>query len=235
MLNGNYSSTEKVLVAICSPEALGQQDQGVLEPLPPLQVTEEREIFRQGLEPLQRAGVVKYRILGKDDDEPVTLERLTDTVRSEQPHVLHLLAHGLFVDNEYFIAMERYRPAIWTRHRCRGLRHRITRPDPASAQLAHRTRTCRDPGPGTRQGHLAGDPEAARYLRLRPPPIFPFPTEAVQAVANLRIGEVTLPQFVAEQRSARQAAVQRGDQDVITALHPSSGLDQGAIDLAVLA
>jgi MoxR-like ATPase len=95
-----------VLVAICNPAALGQPGQGLLEHLPQLKVAEERQTFRLGLEPLQQAGLADYRILGRDDSKPVTLQMLTDAVR-QGTHVVHLLAHGLFIDNDYYIVMER--------------------------------------------------------------------------------------------------------------------------------
>ncbi len=96
----------QVLVAIASPAALGEKGQGLLERLSALQVSEERQSFRLGLEPLQQAGLAKYRILGRDDGEPVTLQRLTDAVR-QGTHLIHLLAHGIFVDDDYHIVMER--------------------------------------------------------------------------------------------------------------------------------
>lgn len=96
----------QVLVAICSPAALGKPGQGLLEHLSQLEAAEERQTFRLGLEPLQQAGLADYRILGRDDGKPITLQMLTDAVR-RGTHVVHLLAHGLFIDNDYYIVMER--------------------------------------------------------------------------------------------------------------------------------
>jgi MoxR-like ATPase len=97
----------KVLVAICNPVTLGREDNSYLRDLPPLNPALQREIVENGLKRLKKAGMADYTILQSAPDTPVTLETLKQELE-EGYHILHILAHGSFIDKvgQYCLIME---------------------------------------------------------------------------------------------------------------------------------
>jgi CHAT domain-containing protein/MoxR-like ATPase len=101
-----------ILVAICNPATLGRNndDEGKkvndkIAGLVKLDVAGERDIIVRALERLRKAGLADYHIMD-GESSPVTLEALEKESKNDY-NVLHLLAHGLFINDKYQLVMER--------------------------------------------------------------------------------------------------------------------------------
>jgi MoxR-like ATPase len=98
--------TPSILVAICNPTTLGQPGNRFLQKLARLDVAQERAIVEPVLRRLEDTGLASYRILDSGtSDERLTLDRLREELERGH-HVLHLIAHGLFVEGDYHLVME---------------------------------------------------------------------------------------------------------------------------------
>ncbi|HSR29534.1 MAG TPA: CHAT domain-containing protein [Anaerolineae bacterium] len=96
----------RILAAICNPTTLGQPGNRFLAGLNPLDVDQERAILEQGLEQLAQNGLATYQILDSATGEAVTLDALRKALQ-EGFHVLHILAHGVVLDDgEFCLVME---------------------------------------------------------------------------------------------------------------------------------
>lgn len=95
----------EVLVAISDPARLDPKGKyNLLTKLAPLDVQEQLATIEPELTRLQQAGVVRYRVLPEDPNVPLSIEELTKELQRET-HVLHLMAHGLRIKDEYHIAI----------------------------------------------------------------------------------------------------------------------------------
>lgn len=97
----------EVLVVVSSPRALGQEGNEFLKLLDPLDVELLRETLRRGLASLEGMGLIRLRML-PENGKPVSFEHLQDALR-ETTHIVHVLAHGLFVRDVFHLVMERER------------------------------------------------------------------------------------------------------------------------------
>lgn len=99
----------KVLVAIANPTTLEKPGHPYLEKLSRLNGALERTIVEDALQRLATAGLVEYKILDREQGAPVTRARLSEAAQ-EGYHVLHLLAHGVFVTGQadpYHLVLEK--------------------------------------------------------------------------------------------------------------------------------
>jgi hypothetical protein len=107
----------KVLVVICSPSTLGLSSidaQGFpvdaqgrranryLAGLKAIDVDRERTIITDALDQVAKFGAVQYTLLDGARGQPVTLAALRQTLHDDDFHVLHIIAHGVMVDDEQF-------------------------------------------------------------------------------------------------------------------------------------
>lgn len=97
----------RILAAIASPITLGRPGNRLLEPLAPFDIAAERAILtaEQALPRLLGAGVAEYSILERLGGRPVTLAAIREAVQQGYS-VLHLVCHGLFVDDDYYLLLE---------------------------------------------------------------------------------------------------------------------------------
>jgi MoxR-like ATPase len=109
----------KILVAICNPTTLrdpkapnrlslrSNQSTEPVEQLVKIDVAQERAIIKDGLKRLQEEGLVEYDFLGGEDGRaPATLDNLKSVLQDGQFHILHIIAHGLFINQKYYLVME---------------------------------------------------------------------------------------------------------------------------------
>ncbi|MBN2002731.1 MAG: CHAT domain-containing protein [Anaerolineae bacterium] len=97
----------KIVAAICNPTTLGPESKNLnLRALSKLDVAQQRDILEAGLKRLQKAGLVEYTLLdGEDQRPPATFDNIKETLQ-EGYHVLHILAHGLYIAGKYYLVME---------------------------------------------------------------------------------------------------------------------------------
>ena len=104
----------RILVAICNPSALDPRNKGTVQGVPgwvqlltDLKVEAEVQAVEPALQRLQdELGIAEYQILGRPGDDPVTFDRLVQTLKGRW-HVLHIISHGVqSPDGRYFLVME---------------------------------------------------------------------------------------------------------------------------------
>ena len=107
-VKGNPVSAKplKILVAICNPTTLGEKNEANTGGLHKVDSAMERGIIETGLEQLRDKELIDYEFLdGEDARLPATIDNLRKKL-SEGYHVLHIIAHGLFINGKYHLVME---------------------------------------------------------------------------------------------------------------------------------
>lgn len=102
----------KILVAIFNPVTLRGNATEVnpevnrhVAPLFELPVLQEIAIVEGALDPLKKAGVLRYKILANETGKAVTLEAVHKELKNGY-HVLHILAHGVDINGKYYLVLE---------------------------------------------------------------------------------------------------------------------------------
>lgn len=94
----------RVVVAVASPRTLGLPGNRYLAPLAPLDSAQEREIIVSHAS-LQRAGLARVQVLSREESGPVTVGALRHAAAAGCD-VLHLICHGQFIGDEFYLVME---------------------------------------------------------------------------------------------------------------------------------
>jgi CHAT domain-containing protein len=93
------------LVVICNPRS----DQNtIIESLPAIDVQKEKATLQSIFDPLVTQNIVEYDIL-----EPGTWRNLKRALLEEKYHVVHFIAHGAYINNEFCLIMDGENPNEW--------------------------------------------------------------------------------------------------------------------------
>ena len=96
-------------MAIANPSTLGEAENTLLQPLSRVDVAREREILEATLRPLQEQGRARWTILSHAAGVPATPRNLRHALSETGEnayHILHIVAHGLFVRGQYHLVLE---------------------------------------------------------------------------------------------------------------------------------
>ena len=111
----------RILLIVCNPSTLkdptpqGQPFSPInfstpnnpVRQLVKIDVAQEKEILRKGLHRLQRAGLIEYDFLDETQNGPrTTLDNLIAMLREKSYHILHIVAHGFLMGDNFMLVME---------------------------------------------------------------------------------------------------------------------------------
>lgn len=98
----------KILVVICNPR---NENNAIIKNLDIVEVAKEREILEKLAEPLiqQKIISVDYLVGDRSSSDPksrATWENLKDKLRNEEFHIVHIIAHGVYIDKDFCLIMD---------------------------------------------------------------------------------------------------------------------------------